>query len=85
MAERLSKDELARRLSALAPRMAPGAERVENLVRLTGGASMETWAFDAVGEGEAKTPLILRRRTRMVVHLSHRPELDHAGERPGCD
>ncbi|MDF2493229.1 phosphotransferase family protein [Sphingomonas sp.] len=66
MAERLSKDELARRLSALAPRMAPGAGRVENLVRLTGGASMETWAFDAVGEGESKTPLILRRRTRMV-------------------
>ena len=68
MAERLSKDELARRLSALAPRMAPGAERVENLVRLTGGASMETWAFDAVGAGDAKTPLILRRRTRMVMN-----------------
>lgn len=66
MAERLSKDEMVRRLSALASRMAPGAERVDNLVRLTGGASMETWAFNAVGEGGAATPLILRRRSRGV-------------------
>ncbi|WBH16045.1 phosphotransferase family protein [Sphingomonas radiodurans] len=68
MAERLSKDELARRLTAIVPRMAPGAEQVDNLVRLTGGASMETWSFDAVtGDGNA-TPLILRRRTRLVEH-----------------
>ncbi len=68
MAERLSKDELAERLTALAPRMISGGTRVENLVRLTGGASMATWAFDAVdGEGQA-TPLILRRRDRPVEY-----------------
>ena len=72
MAERLSKDELAERLTALAPRMISGGTRVENLVRLTGGASMATWAFDAVdGEGQA-TPLILRRRDRPVEYSTGR-------------
>ena len=68
MAERLSKDELAERLTALAPQMAPGATRIEKLVRLTGGASMATWSFDAVDGAGAATPLILRRRERMVEH-----------------
>ncbi len=34
--------------------------RVENLTRLSGGASQETWSFDATGNGET-LPLILRR------------------------
>ncbi|MBV9989716.1 MAG: phosphotransferase family protein [Alphaproteobacteria bacterium] len=34
--------------------------RVERLVRLSGGASQETWSFDGVGESET-LPLILRR------------------------
>jgi aminoglycoside phosphotransferase (APT) family kinase protein len=84
MAERLSKDELARRLSALAPRMAPGANRVENLVRLTGGASMETWAFDAIGEGGAAAPLILRRRTRLAENSAvSKPPLRREAEAIG--
>lgn len=66
MAERLSKDELGARLTALAPRLAPGAERIDNLVRLTAGASMATWSFDAVDGAGAATPLILRRRDRLV-------------------
>lgn len=50
------------RLAALASALAPGGVRATGLRRLTGGASLETWAFDVEGaEGEAR-PLILRRR-----------------------
>lgn len=66
MPERLSKDELAGRLTALVPRMAPRAVRIDNLVRLTAGASMATWSFDAVDDEGRATPLILRRRDRLV-------------------
>ena len=45
-------------LSALAPRLSPGATTATNARRLSGGASQETWAFD-LDDG---TPLILRRR-----------------------
>ncbi|HEX4532939.1 MAG TPA: phosphotransferase family protein, partial [Rhizomicrobium sp.] len=38
----------------------PGFERAENVTRLSGGASQETWSLDAVGDGGA-VPLILRR------------------------
>jgi len=41
-------------------RAIPGLERLEALKRLTGGASQETWAFDAIVPG-AVSPLILRR------------------------
>lgn len=47
-------------LDALARRVAPGAERAADVVRLSGGASQETWAFDAVGDREP-VRLILRR------------------------
>ncbi|MEC9434569.1 MAG: phosphotransferase family protein [Pseudomonadota bacterium] len=49
--------ELAAALGRLAPRFAPGAEGVQGLTRLSGGASQETWAFRA-GDRD----LILRRR-----------------------
>ncbi|HSZ74662.1 MAG TPA: phosphotransferase family protein [Rhizomicrobium sp.] len=39
----------------------PGIANIENLKRLSGGASQETWSFDAVVSG-AVEPLILRRR-----------------------
>ena len=45
-------------LSALAPRLSPGATTATEARRLSGGASLETWAFD-LDDG---TPLILRRR-----------------------
>ncbi|HUF33556.1 MAG TPA: phosphotransferase family protein [Acidimicrobiales bacterium] len=48
-------DELGRALAEVV-----GAERVEGLVRLSGGASRETWAFDAV-DGGGSRPLILQR------------------------
>lgn len=38
----------------------PGLVHIENLTRLSGGASQETWSFDAVVNGKIE-PLILRR------------------------
>ncbi len=38
-----------------------GPVEVEGLVRLTGGASRETWAFDAVDAEGTRSPLVLRR------------------------
>jgi aminoglycoside phosphotransferase (APT) family kinase protein len=38
-----------------------GAVTIEGLTRLSGGASRETWAFDAVGAGGSRTGLVLRR------------------------
>lgn len=38
----------------------PGFERVDSITRLSGGASQETWAFDALIHGK-REPLILRR------------------------
>lgn len=67
--ERLSQDEVAKRLGAIAGVLVPGAEAVEGLTRLTGGASMETWSFDTGG-----VPLILRRRTGIAD--------DHPGRKP---
>lgn len=51
---------IAAALTTLAHRLAHGATAIADLRLLTGGASMETWAFDAVGD--EVTPLILRRR-----------------------
>jgi aminoglycoside phosphotransferase (APT) family kinase protein len=61
MTERLSRDDIAERLCQIAPRLAPGAYAIADLSRLTGGASMETWSFDAVTP-DGRVPLILRRR-----------------------
>ncbi|WP_373288347.1 phosphotransferase family protein [Chelatococcus reniformis] len=47
-------------LGRLAPRLAPGAVRISGLVRLSGGASQETWAFTVDGDSGAAA-LILRR------------------------
>jgi aminoglycoside phosphotransferase (APT) family kinase protein len=37
------------------------AARIEGLAQLSGGASRETWAFDAVGADGSRTELVLRR------------------------
>lgn len=47
-------------LDALARRVVAGAAGAAGAVRLSGGASQETWAFEAVG-GPEPIPLILRR------------------------
>lgn len=49
-------------LSRLAVRLAGEGARVEGAQRLTGGASMETWAFAVVGS-KGREELILRRRS----------------------
>lgn len=49
------------KLVALAGQLAQGGRTITGLKRLTGGASLETWAFD-VDTGTGKRPLILRRR-----------------------
>ena len=41
-------------------RALPGFERVDAITRLSGGASQETWSFDALVHGKHE-PLILRR------------------------
>jgi aminoglycoside phosphotransferase (APT) family kinase protein len=50
-------------LEAVVKERIPGASGVEGLRRLSGGASQETWSFDAHQNGAA-LPLILRRRAR---------------------
>ena len=42
-------------------RAALGVAAVENVARLSGGASRETWAFDAVHEDGSREELVLRR------------------------
>lgn len=44
---------------ALAPTL--GSVALENLVLLTGGASRETWSFDAIDGAGARVPLIMQR------------------------
>jgi aminoglycoside phosphotransferase (APT) family kinase protein len=46
---------------AVALRDALGAVTIEGLTRLSGGASRETWSFDAVGTSGSRTGLVLRR------------------------
>ncbi len=38
-----------------------GTVTIEGLTRLSGGASRETWSFDAAGTGGSRTELVLRR------------------------
>jgi len=47
-------------LGRLLPRLLPGCDGIAGLQRLSAGATLQTWAFDAVGAG-APQPLILRR------------------------
>ncbi|HJV88447.1 MAG TPA: phosphotransferase family protein [Noviherbaspirillum sp.] len=55
-----SNEFLASRLRAIIGRLVPGAGDLAELRALPGGASQETWAFDAVTPG-GRVPLILRR------------------------
>lgn len=53
-------EQIAQGLLAAVRRGLPDAREIAGLRALPGGASQETWAFDAV-TGEARVPLILRR------------------------
>ncbi len=53
--------ELETALAVLAPRLTPDGAEIAGLKRLSGGASQETWAFDALDRSGARRELILRR------------------------
>jgi aminoglycoside phosphotransferase (APT) family kinase protein len=55
-----SANGLAEALAALVRRSLPGYDRIERLTRLSGGASQQTWAFEAHG-ADGVLPAILRR------------------------
>lgn len=52
--------DFAADLETTIKRVLPGTVRIENLRRLSGGASQETWSFEAIGRDGARK-LILRR------------------------
>lgn len=65
MAESVSDSSVAADLAAMTEkltkvvqRLRPGS-RVENIVRLTGGANQQMWSFDVVGQGDA-LPVVFR-------------------------
>jgi aminoglycoside phosphotransferase (APT) family kinase protein len=53
--------DIAAALSSLAPRLVSGGIGIEGLVRLSGGASQETYAFAVTAADGPSVPLILRR------------------------
>ena len=61
MTEAVAKEAFADRMLAVVRRFAPDATKIENLVRLSGGASQETWSLVAVRNGVSER-LILRRQ-----------------------
>lgn len=61
MEQSLAPQSVALALDRLGPVMAPENGRISHLSRLTGGASLETWAFD-LATADGPRPLILRRR-----------------------
>lgn len=59
-------DDVAEALSRLAPKLAPGGRGIEGLTQLSGGASLQTFAFHVTAPG-GPVPLILRRRPNPVA------------------
>lgn len=78
--------DVAAALDRLAPRLSPTATEAVNARRLSGGASLETWAFD-LDDG---TPLILRRRPdgaamrETALSLASEAALIRAAEQAGA-
>jgi aminoglycoside phosphotransferase (APT) family kinase protein len=60
-------DRVAELRAALARVWHEDGLRIEGLRRLSGGATAETWSFDAVRSGGAVVPLILRRARGQAV------------------
>ncbi len=54
-------DDFEAALLVLVRRVFPGTGAIGNLVRLSGGASQETWAFEAIGTSPSPLRMILRR------------------------
>jgi aminoglycoside phosphotransferase (APT) family kinase protein len=80
--------ELAEALGALVRRRLPGFDRIAGLTRLSGGASQQTWAFEASGDA-GTIPLILRRlppesgQTETAIGLEIEAELIRRAARAG--
>lgn len=62
----MKPDELGRALSGALSGPLGGEVRVEGLSRLSGGASHETWAFDASGPDVLGEPEDVRTRSRLL-------------------
>lgn len=61
-------DELSAQLADVV-----GAAAIDGLRRLSGGASRETWSFEAVGDDGSRRKLILRRDPPGATRLAARP------------
>lgn len=55
------RDTLEAGLTALVRRLLPRGSGITGLQRLSAGATLQTWSFDAVGDAGFQHPLILRR------------------------
>jgi len=64
----VSEQDIHARLFAAVRRELGDDLRIGALARLSGGASQETWSFDALDEQGARTGLILRRETPNAGH-----------------
>ncbi len=68
--------DVEERLAALAPTLAGGEARIADLSLLTGGASMETWAFTLMPPSGESRALILRRgNSPLATHPGNKPPL----------
>ncbi len=54
-------DTFSHALQTMTVRIVPGARGIANLRRLSAGATLQTWSFDAVADDAVVHPLILRR------------------------
>ncbi|MDO8704345.1 MAG: phosphotransferase family protein [Sulfuricaulis sp.] len=70
----MKTDDVAVALSAALNRHGQLRGTVQNLKRLTGGATKQTWAFDLVGEGQTQ-PLILQQTPAAVATANRAPKL----------
>ncbi|MEC3915633.1 phosphotransferase family protein [Nocardia sp. CDC160] len=81
-----AETELAAALTTMVGRALPAPITIEGMRRLSGGASRETWSFDALDATGARHPLILRRdftdgRTQSPdLIIGRKDALDRAGE-----
>jgi aminoglycoside phosphotransferase (APT) family kinase protein len=78
----LTSGELGETLAEALADELPGPVAVEGLERLTGGASRETWSFDAIDATGARHGLVLRRDFPERSDEGDHPvgELDRSGE-----
>ena len=79
-------NDLAGQLAKALTSHLDGNITIENLARLTGGASRETWSFDAIDEAGDRRALILRRdfpdggTPSLSALLGMGEDLDRSGE-----